>query len=556
MAYNNTYEAVCDLYNRDAAWEELVTVECRESFNLADEALTRHADSDAIGLRIRDFETGDYEEYSFEELNTETNRVANYLVTHTDRQARIGVMVPPSLELYAAAFGTIKAGRIWVPLDVVFGPDALTYRAHDSGMTILFTADEHVDKIEPEHVPALKRVVTVDGATTTENAHVTIDPYAAVHAEKPAFEPVATHPNDLSRLVYTSGTTGQPKGMPSSHGWTAVANHAYVKYVLDLRPEDRYFVAASPAWAYGSSAGTIIPGMFGTAIGSYRGQFDPERFVETLVECDITNAFAPPTALRQLRTADIGVDSSDFDLRVLATAGEALDEETAEWCCEYFGVRPLDGYGASEVGLVVCNYSFGDWKVKPGSMGKPLPGREVALLDDDGDEVGPGEIGEIAVKRGIDIWGDARSDYWGNPEASLDLRDGPWLRVGDLAKRDEDGYYWYYARKDAVINSAGHRIGPEEIEETVLKHESVAEVCVVGVPDEERGERVKAFVALITDVTPSEEVKQDITSFARSRLAKYAYPREIEFLSELPKTATGKIDRAVLEQRESSAAER
>lgn len=545
-----TYAAVSDGYSPAVAWEELVTVGSRQSLNLADEALTRHAESDGVGLRIRDFESGAHETYSFAELDRAANRVANYLVTHTDRHARIGVMLPPSIELYAAAFGTVKAGRIWVPLDVVFGPDALTYRARDSGMTVLFTGAKHADKIEPERVSTLDRVVAVDGGTTIERGQLTIDPYSAVDAEASAFETVATHPNDIYRLVYTSGTTGQPKGIPSSHGWTAVASHAYLEHAIDLQPDDRYFVAASPSWAYGSFTGTIAPGMVGTAIGSYRGPYDPERFVETLHEWDITNAFAPPTALRQLRTADIDIDPADVDLRILATAGEALDKDTAEWCSERFGVRPLDMYGTSEVGIVVCNYSFDDWEHKPGSMGKPVPGREVVLLDDDGDTVGPDEIGEIAVERRIDILGDARSDYWGKPDAGLEMREGRWLRVGDLAKRDTDGHYWYYARKDAVINSAGHRIGPDEVEATVRKHDSVAEVCVVGVPDSERGERVKAFIAPTAGTTPSDDLKQDIASFARENLAKYAYPREIEFLDELPTTATGKVDRASLEERE------
>jgi acetyl-CoA synthetase len=551
MTFDDIYGAVDELYDRDAAWDELVTVGSRESLNLAEEAVGRHADSDETGLRIRDFETGEHEAYSFAELNEAADRVANYLVAHTRLHDRIGVMLQPSLELYAAAFGTLKAGRIWVSLDVLFGPDVLTYQAHDSGMTVLFTSSEHVEKIDPDRVPALERVVVVDGTTADERGHVTVDPYATVAAGATAFETVATHPNDVHKILYSSGTTGQPKGVPITHGWPVFAHHAYVKYVLDLRPTDTCFVAVSPAWGYGSFFGTVTPGMVGTAIGSYRGRFDPEQFLETLVEWGVTNAFAPPTALRQIRAADLDTDPSEFDLRVLATAGEALDEDTSDWCREHFGVRPLDAYGASEIGLILCNYSFPDWESKPGSMGKPLPGREVALLDDDGSEVETGELGEVAVRRQTEAWGDHCGEYWGQPAASLDLFEGPWLRVGDLARCDADGYYWYYARKDAVINSAGHRIGPGEVEETLLTHDAVSEVCVVGVPDETRGERIKAFVALVEGESPSEDLRADITTFARSQLSKYAYPREIEFLSELPKTATGKIARSALEQRHS-----
>ena len=252
MTYSDTYEAVYDLYDRDAAWEDLVDVGSRESLNLADEALTRHAGSDEVGLRIRDFQTGADEEYSFGDLNAAADCVANYLVEHTDRHDRVGVMLPPSLELYAAAFGTMKAGRIWVPLDVVFGPDALAHRARDSGMTLLFAPADHADAIDPERMQALDRVVLVDGPPADILREVTVDAYAVVLDHENAFETIETHPNDLFRLVYTSGTSGQPKGIPSPHGWTMVASHAFLKHVIDLRPEDRYFVAASPAWAYGS----------------------------------------------------------------------------------------------------------------------------------------------------------------------------------------------------------------------------------------------------------------------------------------------------------------
>jgi acetyl-CoA synthetase len=552
MTYGSIYEAVSDLYDGEAAWEELVTVGSPDSLNLAEEALGRHADSDEVGLRIRDFDTGASEAYSFAELDVAANRVANYLVTHTDSHARVGVMLPPSLELYAVAFGTVRAGRVWVPLDVGFGPDALTHRARDAGTSVLFTTDEHLDAVEPDRVPALDRVVAVGETTTDAESRVRVEPYATVEEEASTFGGVATHPDDVYRLAYTSGTSGRPKGAVATHGGTLRNVHPYVRYVLDLQPSDRYFVAASPAWGYGSVFGTVVPGLVGTAIGSYRGRFDPARFVETLRDWRVTNAFAPPTALRALRTSNVGVDPSGFDLRVLVTAGEALDADTATWCRERLGVRPLDTYGATEAGMLVCNYAFDDWKPKPGSMGKPLPGREVALMDDAGEEVPPGEVGAVAVARRTA----PRDTHWRNPEDVLELYDGPWLRVGDLARRDEDGYYWYYARADAVINSAGHRIGPGEVEEALLKHDAVAEVCVVGVPDEMRGERVKAFVAPREGTSPSEELRSDLATFARTRLARHAYPREIEFLPALPRTTSGKVDRASLERRGSSADDR
>ena len=546
MAYGSVYEAVRDRYDREDAWEEFVHVGDRTELNLADEALTRHAGSDRTGLRLRDFETGGTETYTFDELDRAANRVANYLEVHTDPGARVGAMLPARLELYAVVFGTIKSGRVYVPLAPVFGPDALNYRVGDSGATVLFTASEHLDKHD-HGATDVERVVLVDGpggADAGGDGPVTVEGYDAVEGHEDAFETVPTHPNDPYTVTYTSGTTGQPKGVPSTHGGP-VHLHAFTEFVVDLRPEDTYFVAASPAWSYGLTMGSIVAGMVGTAIGCYRGKFDPAMLLETFEEFGVDNAMVPPTALRGARAAGIDPTGYDVDLRVLLSAGEALDPETVEWCREGLGAEPQDAYGLTEGGMAVCNYAFDDWEVKPGSMGKPTPGMTVALLDDDGERVAQGETGEICIKRDADAVG----GYWGKPEESTDTFRGLWLRTGDLARVDEDGYWWYAARKDSVIVSAGYRIGPGEVEETLLAHEAVGEVCVVGRPDETRGQVVMAYVSLRPGFEASDELREELVSYAREQLSKHEYPREIEFLDELPKTATGKVRRGELESR-------
>jgi acetyl-CoA synthetase len=534
MTYGDIYEAVRDQYDADDGWDQLVHEGDRDGLNLGEEALGRHGDSEATALRIRDFETGDLEEYSFATLNAAANEFANYLTAHTDRGARVAAMLPTRLELYAVVFGTLKAGRVYVPLAPVFGPDAAGHRLDDAGAAVLVTTPDHHERIGPAVPDVVERTVIVDGAGDATES------YDAVREHDDAFEAVETHPADPFALSYTSGTTGQPKGVPLEHGGVPEL-HAYIEYVVDLRPDDVYFVAASPAWSYGLVMGTIAPGLRGTAIGCYRGEFDGGLLMDTLARLKVDNAMVPPTALRQL--ANAGVDADGIDLRVLLAAGESLDEDSVGWCRDVLGTEPQDSYGMTESGMTVCNFAFPDWEVKPGSMGRPLPGTEVALLDPEVDErVEQGEAGEIAIRREE---GDGGS-YWGRPEASMETFTGPWLRTDDLARKDEDGYFWYVGRKDSVIVSAGHRIGPDEVEETLLKHDAVAEVAVVGVPDETRGQLVKAYVAT-AGVEGTETLADEIQSFAREQLSKHEYPREIEFMDELPKTATGKIARSELE---------
>lgn len=539
MTYSSVHEAVYDQYDDEQSWEEHAHVGDKESLNIAEEALGRHADSEETGLRIRDFETGETETYTFAELNAAANRVANYLDDHTKRGDRVAAMLPTQLELYAVVFGSVKAGRIYMPLAPVFGPDALNYRLEDSGAAVLFAGESGSEAVD-EDLPDLDRIVTVGGDVQGD---VAVDEYNVVREEDDSFDTVETHPNDPYTLTYTSGTTGQPKGVPSPHGGV-VELHAYTEHVADVRPDDVYLVAASPSWSYGLNMGTIMSGIRGTAIGCYRGQFDPVTFFETLEQWSVDNAMIPPTALRQSRAAGIDLREWDIDLRVLISAGESLDEDTVEWCKEGLGAPPQDAYGLTEGGMAICNFAFDDWEVKPGSMGKVTPGYEVALLDDDGDEVPQGETGEIAIKREEGDFG----WYWGRPEETLETFTGKWLRTGDLARQDKDGYYWYVSRADDVIISSGYRIGPEEVEKTLLNHEEIEEAAVVGEVHETRGEIVKAFVTLTGDQEASSELRGEISEFARENLSKHEYPREVRIIDELPKTASGKIKRAQLRE--------
>jgi acetyl-CoA synthetase len=539
MTYGSVYEAVYELYDRENGWEEMVTVGDRESLNVATEALGRHGTSNDTGLRIRDFDQAQTEEYSFATLNAAANRVANYLTEHTDRYDRITAMLSTRLELYAVVYGTLKAGMIYVPLSPMFGRDALNARISDSGATVMVTSADLCDPNELD-LGTVDRIVRVGSDTFPQDTDCPVDEYRTVRDCSDSFNTVETHPNDICALSYTSGTTGPPKGVPLTHG-SRMDLHPFVEYVVDLRPDDDYFVAASPAWSYGLVMGSMMPGIRGTAIGCYRGEFSPEALFETFEEWSVDNAMVPPTALREAQSAGINIGSYDIDIRVLISAGEPLDSQTVQWCETHLGAPPQDAYGLTEGGMVVCNFTFGDWEIKPGSMGKPTPGYEVALLNE-GERVSDGEIGEIAIKRPEGAWG----MYWGRPEESVQMFSGEWRLTGDLARKDDDGYFWFVSRKDNIIISAGYRIGPEEVEETLIKHDSVEESAVIGVSHETRGNIVKAYVSLVTGVEPSDSLSEELTQFARSQLSKHEYPREIEFVEDLPKTATGKIDRTAL----------
>ena len=551
MTYDDIYEAVYDNYQPDGAWERMLDAGDPESFNLAEEALGRHGDSEEVGLRIRDFETGAEEAYSFRELNSAANRAANFFEDAMERGERFGLMLPRRLELYATLFGGIKSQCVFIPLDTKFGPDALSYRLADAEATTLITTADHLEKVDPGEIPSLERVLVVGGGAEPVGDLEVIS-YDRVEEYASDYEAIRMHPSQPYSIVYSSGTTGQPSQQPAPHA-TAVAIEPYLKFVVDLLEEDEYFAAASPAWSYGLTVGTLCPGLVGANIGAYRGRFDLEMWVDTLDQWDVTNAMVAPTALRQLRASDVDIDQYDVDLRVLVTAGETLDAGTAEWVEEHLGTVPLDAYGLSEGGMLLCNYPFPDWEVKHGSMGKPLPGYDVRLVDPELDveatRENPASEGELTF---IDEVGEVGEIAAFRPGGSGPL-DGfmpeGWQRMGDLAEIDEDGYWWYRGRADEVIISAGYRIGPEEVQETLIRHEAVEEAGVIGVDDETRGNIVKAYVTLAPGHEESDDLREEITQFAKEELSKHEYPRELEVIDELPKTASDKIVRRELEER-------
>jgi acetyl-CoA synthetase len=550
VTYENIYEAIRDNYVSDGAWDRMLHAGDPAAFNLAEEAIGRHGDSTETALRIRDFETGADEAYSFEMLDNAANRAANFFEDVTAEGEIYGLLVPPRLELYGALFGGIKSKRIFVPLDTKFGPEAVTYRMDDAEATTIFTTDRYADAIEPGEISSLERIV-VFGENPPDFNGVEVVPGGRLEDYSNGYDAKRVSPAEPYGIVYSSGTTGQPFPGLSPHA-TGVAIEPYLKFVVDLLPEDEYFAAASPAWSYGLTVGTLCPGLKGTNIGAYRGPFDLDMWLDTLERWGITNAMVAPTALRKLQAADVDPAAYDVDLRVLVTAGETLDAETTNWVQDALGTPPLDAYGLSEAGMLLCNYPFPDWEIKPGSMGKPLPGYDVRLMDPDTDveatDENPAGEEEIDFIDETDEVGEICAFQSSGSGPLADVRPSGWQRTGDLAEIDEDGYWWYRGRADEVIISAGYRIGPEEIQATLRDHDVVEEAAVVGVDHETRGTAVKAFVTLAAGVEDSPELREQLIDYTKQELSKHEYPRELEVVEAFPRTASDKIDRRELER--------
>lgn len=538
MPTTDTYEAIASLYDTDVAWAETVTLGSRSALNVAAEALEATERPDATAVRIVDLETDTQTTATFSELDAAANRVANYLTATTAPGDRVAAALPVSLELYAVLYGTIKAGRIYVPVSPDLDAEGSVYRLTDAGAGLLVTTSDLLDGVDLARVPSLERTVVV-GATNDRvpSLLTAVDPYATVREQSSEFETVACHPHDPYAISYTSGTTGDPKGCLQTHGKFVRKTYPHVAWVTGLGPGDTYMTGASPTTRQDRPIATHV---WDATIANHHGEFDPAALLETLESIDVTALHITPSGLRQLRAADPAVEHSTFDLSSLVTGGEPLDDDTIEWARETLGAPPQEGYGLTEIGMVVCNYAFDDWEIKPGSLGRPLPGLTVEVHDEEGRSVEPGDVGELVVELPPDFAG----WYWGKPEQSVAGFHGTWYRTGDLVRMDEDGYVWYVTRKSAAIHAHGALVAPAEIEAALLGHEAVAEAGVAGVPDEAGDERITAAVSLTTEEAAVDA--DDVLAYAESVLPPHQRPHDVEIVDELPKTSTGKIRRSEL----------
>ena len=496
---------------------------------------------------IYENEKGQLEQYTFWDLKRLSNRLANGLKAHGLSQGdRMGIMLPQSPEAGISHIAIYKIGAIAIPLFTLFGTDGLAYRLSNSEAKGIVTDEANLQKVLDvwEKVPTLKIVVVTRG----EGREGILDFWELIEKGSAEFQPVQTRADDPAFISYTSGTTGPPKGAFHAHR-VLLGHMPGIEFPHNFFPkeDDLFWTPADWAWM-GGFMDVLLPSWHhGIPVVAHRAKkFDPEEAFYLMAKYGIRNAFMPPTALKMMRQVKDPRSRYDYQMRTIGSGGEALGEELLEWGKEVMGLTINEFYGQTEVNLVVGSCSE-VMEIRPGSMGKAIPGHEVAIVDDSGNPVPTGTVGEVAIKRPDPVM---CLEYWKNPEATRDKYVGDWWVTGDLAKQDEDGYFWFIGRKDDLITSAGYRIGPAEIEDCIIKHPAVSMVAVVGSPDEVRTEVVKAFIILKPDVPPAPDIEEEIKKFVKTRLAAHEYPREIEFVSELPMTATGKIMRRELKKLE------
>ncbi len=521
-------------------------------FNIAQVACRRWTGSGRTALLWED-EAGATCTLTFDAIAQAANRLSNALVAlGVSAGDRVAIMLPQRPETVIAYFACFQMGVIAVPLSFLFGPEALEYRLAHSAAKVAIVDPVTLANLEPvrERLPRLHHVVGVAGARGTR----VLDWDATLERAASDFAVRDTAPDDACAIIYTSGTTGPPKGalLPQR---ALLGNLPGFEYSHDAFPRegDRFWTPADWAWT-GGLWDALMPTLYhGQAILGFRGRFEPERAFHLLAKYAIRNTFLVPTALKMMmRAVPSPKRTHALALRSLMSGGEAMGPTVFHWAREELGVTPNEIFGQTEMNYIVGN-SHEVWPVRPGSMGRAYPGHRIAVIGDDGREVPRGTVGDVALNRS---WLDGTPDpvfflgYFGNPEATAAKYSGEWCRTGDEAAMDEDGYLWYQGRSDDVFKSAGYRIGPAEIENCIVKHPAVAVCAVVPTPDATRGSLIKAFVLLAPGERPSETLADSIRAHVKQHLAPYQQPREIEFVSELPMTTTGKVQRKVLRERE------
>jgi acetyl-CoA synthetase len=487
----------------------------RERFNIAHECIDRHP-KDHTAIRIK-FENGKTETYTFGEMSQWTSQFANLLVRlGIGEGERVAILLQPTVEFYVSMFGIFKRGAVVVPCSPLFGSEAVGFRLEKSDAKAIVTSKEQQKLVAPELVRKLDlRFILIEELMEDLNR------------ESPSFT-VKTTANTLAMMQFSSGTTGAPKSVKYRHGAITVGA-VTMKFGNGITADDIYFCPSSPAWGHGIWYGTISPLIFGISIGTVSGKFSAEKALEALEEWGVTNMAAISSHYRLIFGSEVGANFN-LKLKKMCYTGEPMPKEVMETIYQRFGRYPYVQYGSTETGTITLDFlGFQDYKVKPGSLGKPMVGGlKVAVFDEKGNQLPPGEVGQIGISR-----------------------NNEWTMVGDSAYVDEDGYFWYISRIDDVIISRGYTIGPIEVEEALNKYPAVEESAVVGSPDNDGVDLVKAFVRLKQGWGASDELKEEIMMFVKTKLSKHEYPKEIEFIEELPKTPDGKIKRKELKQKES-----
>lgn len=521
-------------------------------FNIANVCCARWAsDKSRIAMHYED-DAGHTSTLTYTALQAQANRMSNVLRSHGVRRGeRVAIILPQRPEMAIALMACFQIGAVAMPMSILFGPEALEYRLQNSEAVVAIVDQAGMDNLNAVRIrcPLLEHVIAVDC-----NGLVTVDWYAEIAKASASFQPVKTQATDPAVLIYTSGTTGAPKGALLPHS-AIIGNLTGFVASQNWFPKegDVFWSPADWAWTGGLMDALLPTLYFGKPIVGYRGRFSVDTAFYLLEKYDVTNTFLFPTALKMMMKAvPAPREKYQLKLRVIMSAGEAVGDAIFNWSQAALGVTINEMFGQTEMNYIVGN-SVEHWPAKPGSMGRPYPGHQVAVIDHRGHVVKPGEIGEVALNRN-DIHGFPDPifflEYWKNTEATRKKYSGDWCRTGDLALMDDDGYLWFQGRADDMFKAAGYRIGPSEIENCLIKHRAVVNAAVVPKPDAERGNIVKAFIVLAPGIKRSraadDKLIAELQTHVRGQLAPYEYPKEVEFVDELPMTTTGKLQRRVL----------
>lgn len=525
----------------------------RELPSVAHVLCDRH-DQGKIALKYENAK-GEKQTYTYWQLNDLSRKFASVLKNlGVEKGNKVAILLPKGPELIISALAVWRLGAIHVPLFTAFGPEAISYRVEKSGANIIITDDENRGKLN-QIAADTNNIRIVTAASSHHPAHeLNVNDINFWHSIEKA-SPIANNTNvsgdDLCILLFTSGTTGNPKGVKIPVK-TLAAIESYMRFGLDLREDDVFWNIADPGWAYGLYFALIGPLLLGHTTIMLNAKFSVEDTIRVLKDYQVTNFTGAPTVYRAIRAAGIPAETKEkLKLRVLSSAGEPLNPDISKWAEENLGAPIYDHYGQTEIGMVICNHHHPELQqpVKPGSMGVPMPGYRIVILDEGGNELPPGHEGQVA----LDIDHSPLymfSGYYEDEKRTQERfsSDSRYYLTGDNASMDGDNYFYFSGRSDDIIISSGYRIGPFEVESALMKHQAVAETAVVGVPDEDRGEIVKAFIVLRSGYLPSEQLENDIKEFVKKNLSAHEYPRQIEFIDSLPKTPSGKIQRFLLRQ--------
>jgi acetyl-CoA synthetase len=510
-------------------------------FNMATACCDRHADGTSRTALIYVDEDGGAQRTSFDELRAMSCRFANVLTADgLARGERVAVFLSQSLELPIAHLAAFRAGLVSVPLFTLFGEDALEFRLANSGAKAVVTDESGWEKLAKirDRLPYLQDIYVTSGAIHAGAKSF----WAAIEDASEEFTTADTSADDPAIIIYTSGTTGNPKGALHAHR-TLLGHLPCVEMVHDFlpKPDDVMWTPADWAWIGGLYNALLASWYHGVPVLGHRARkFEPQAAMQLMADHGVRNVFLPPTAIKLMRQA--GVQSAGVKLRSMLTGGESLGAELLDWVHATFGIDAHEVYGQTECNLVVgSNAKL--FPIRPGSMGKATPGFDVRIVNEQGEELPRGERGIIGVRQPNPV---TMIEYWKNPEATAKKVAGEFLLTGDLGIQDKDGYFWYVSREDDVITSAGYRIGPSEIEHTLLKHPAVALSAVVGIPDPIRTEAIKAWIVLRPGFAASDALAREIQEFVKVQLAAHEYPRFVQFAESLPMTATGKVLRREL----------